>query len=142
MTIERTLSIIKPDGVRRNLIGEIYTRFEAQGLRIVGARMQHLSKAEAEGFYAVHKERPFYGELVEYMTSGPVVVSVLEGEDAILRHRTIMGATNPKEAEPGTIRADFAESIEANTVHGSDGPDTAAFEVGYFFRGTEFFAGR
>ena len=142
MSIERTLSIIKPDGVRRDLVGEIYKRFESQGLRIVAARMQHLSRSEAEGFYAVHKERPFYGELVEYMMSGPVVVTVLEGEDAILRHRKIMGATNPKDAEAGTIRADFAESIEANTVHGSDGPDTAAFEVGYFFRGTEIFSGR
>ena len=142
MSIERTLSIIKPDGVRRDLVGEIYKRFESQGLRIVAARMQHLSQSEAEGFYAVHKERPFYGELVEYMMSGPVVVTVLEGEDAILRHRKIMGATNPKDAEAGTIRADFAESIEANTVHGSDGPDTAAFEVGYFFRGTEIFSGR
>ena len=142
MSIEKTLSIIKPDGVKRNLVGEIFRRFESNGLRIVATRMQHLSKAEAEGFYAVHRERPFFGDLVEFMTSGPVVVTVLEGENAIVRHRDLMGATNPKEAAPGTIRADFAESIDANTVHGSDGPDTAAVEVGYFFRGTEIFAGQ
>lgn len=142
MSVEKTLSIIKPDGVKRNLVGEIFRRFESNGLRIIATRMQHLSKAEAEGFYAVHSERPFFADLVEFMTSGPVVVSVLEGEDAIVRHRDLMGATNPKEAAPGTIRADFAESIDANTVHGSDGPDTAAVEVGYFFRGTEIFSGR
>ncbi len=137
MAIERTLSIIKPDGVARNLVGEVFRRFEEAGLKIVATRMQRLSQADAEGFYAVHRERPFFGSLVEYMTSGPVVVSVLEGEDAITRHRGLMGATNPKDAAPGTIRADFAESIEANTVHGSDAPETAAFEISWFFRGTE-----
>ena len=137
MSIERTLSIIKPDGVARNLVGEIFKRFEASGLRIVATRMQRLSVTEAEGFYAVHRERPFFGSLVEYMTSGPVVVSVLEGETAITRHRELMGATNPKDAAPGTIRADFAESIEANTCHGSDATETAAFEISWFFRGTE-----
>ena len=142
MTIQHTLSIIKPDGVARNLVGEIFSRFESKGLRIVATRMQWLSRKEAEGFYAVHKERPFFNDLVEFMTSGPVVVTCLEGEDAILRHRELMGATNPKEAAPGTIRADFAESIDANTVHGSDGEDTAAVEVAYFFRGTEIYQGR
>ena len=137
MAIEQTLSIIKPDGVQRNLVGEIFTRFEKNDLRIVATRMQWLSQEEAQGFYAVHSERPFFGELVEYMTSGPVVISILEGEDAIKRHRDIMGATNPAEAAPGTIRADFAESIGVNTVHGSDAPETAAIETGYFFRGTE-----
>lgn len=137
MSIERTLSIIKPDGVARNLVGDIFKRFESNGLRIVATRMQRLSRAEAEGFYAVHRDRPFFGSLVEYMTSGPVVVSALEGEQAISRHRELMGATNPKEAAPGTIRADFAESIEANTVHGSDATETAAFEISWFFRGTE-----
>ncbi len=137
MSIQRTLSIIKPDGVARNLVGEVFKRFESNGLRIVATRMQRLSAAEAEGFYAVHRERPFFADLVAYMTSGPVVVSVLEGEDAIGRHRELMGATNPKDAAPGTIRADFAESIEANTVHGSDAEDTAAFEMSWFFRGTE-----
>lgn len=137
MAIERTLSIIKPDGVERDLIGEIFKRFEGAGLRIVATRMQRLSLAEAQGFYAVHKARPFFGELVEYMTSGPVVVTVLEGENAILAHRELMGATNPAEAAPGTIRADFAKSIGTNTVHGSDGPDTAANEIAYFFRTTE-----
>ena len=140
MALERTLSIIKPDGVRRNLIGKIFSRFETNGLKIVATRMHHLSRAEAEGFYAVHKARPFFNDLVGYMTSGPVVISVLEGENAILNHRDIMGATNPKNAAPGTIRADFAESIEANTVHGSDAPETAAFEIGWFFRGTELFS--
>ena len=140
MTIERTLSIIKPDGVRRNLIGKIFSRFETNGLKIVATRMHHLSRAEAEGFYAVHAARPFFNDLVSYMTSGPVVISVLEGENAILNHRDIMGATNPKNAAPGTIRADFAESIEANTVHGSDAPETAAFETSWFFRGTEQFS--
>ena len=140
MTIERTLSIIKPDGVRRNLIGKIFSRFETNGLKIVATRMHHLSRAEAEGFYAVHAARPFFNDLVTYMTSGPVVISVLEGENAILNHRDIMGATNPKNAAPGTIRADFAESIEANTVHGSDAPETAAFETSWFFRGTEQFS--
>lgn len=142
MSVEKTLSIIKPDGVKRDLVGEIFRRFESNGLRIIATRMQLLSRSEAEGFYAVHSERPFFNDLVEFMTSGPVVVTVLEGEDAITRHRDLMGATNPKEAAPGTIRADFAESIDANTVHGSDGPDTAAVEVNYFFRGTEIFSGR
>jgi nucleoside-diphosphate kinase len=142
MSIERTLSIIKPDGVKRNLVGEILRRFESNGLRVIATRMQNLSKTEAEGFYAVHKARPFYSDLVSYMTSGPVVVTVLEGENAISRNRELMGATNPKEADAGTIRADFAESIEANTVHGSDGPDTAAVEVAYFFRSTEICAER
>ena len=142
MSIERTLSIIKPDGVERNLIGEILSRFEKNGLRIVATRMQHLSQAEAEGFYAVHKERPFFGELVEYMTSGPVVVSILEGENAVLHHRALLGATNPADAEPGTIRADFGVDIGTNTVHGSDAVETAAVETAYFFRGTENYSGR
>lgn len=133
MAIERTLSIIKPDGVRDNLIGEIYRRFEQAGLRVVAARMVHLTQAQAEGFYAVHRERPFFADLVAFMTSGPVMVQVLEGENAIARNRELMGATNPKEAAPGTIRADFAASIDANVVHGSDGPDTAAAEVTFFF---------
>jgi nucleoside-diphosphate kinase len=137
MALERTLSIVKPDGVRRNLIGEVYRRFEAAGLRIVAARMMHLSQREAEGFYAVHRERPFFKDLVSYMTSGPVIVQVLEGENAVLKNREIMGATDPKKAAPGTIRADLAESIEANTVHGSDATDTAAKEIAYFFRETE-----
>jgi nucleoside-diphosphate kinase len=140
MALDRTLSIIKPDGVRRNLIGRIFSRFETNGLTIIATRMHHLSRAEAEGFYAVHKARPFFNDLVTYMTSGPVVISVLEGENAIAKHREIMGATDPKKAAPGTIRADFAESIEANTVHGSDAPETAAFETGWFFRGTEQFS--
>ena len=133
MAAEQTLSIIKPDGVQKNLIGEIYSRFEKAGLRIVAARMMHLSKDQAEGFYAVHKERPFFADLVRYMTSGPVMVQVLEGDDAIAMNREIMGATNPADAEAGTIRADFAESIEENIVHGSDGPDTAATEIRFFF---------
>lgn len=133
MATERTLSIIKPDGVEKNLIGEIYRRFEQSGLEIVAARMLHLTKEQAEGFYAVHRERPFFADLVSYMTSGPVVVQVLEGENAIQTNRAIMGATNPADAEPGTIRADFAASIEENVVHGSDGPDTAAVEIAYFF---------
>jgi nucleoside-diphosphate kinase len=130
---ERTLSIIKPDAVAKNVIGEIYNRFEKGGLRIVAARMLHLSREQAEGFYAVHRERPFYKDLVEFMMSGPVMVQVLEGENAIARHREIMGATNPKEAAPGTIRADFATSIDENAVHGSDGPDTARSEIAFFF---------
>jgi nucleoside-diphosphate kinase len=130
---ERTLSIIKPDAVAKNVIGEIYSRFEKGGLRIVAARMLHLSREQAEGFYAVHRERPFYKDLVEFMMSGPVMVQVLEGENAIARHREIMGATNPKEAAPGTIRADFATSIDENAVHGSDGPDTARSEIAFFF---------
>ena len=139
MSLERTLSIVKPDGVRRNLIGKIFTRFEDAGLKIVATRLTHLTRTEAEGFYAVHAARPFFNDLVAYMTSGPVVISVLEGEGAIGRHRELMGATNPKNAAPGTIRADFAESIEANTVHGSDAPETAAFEISWFFRGSEVF---
>jgi nucleoside-diphosphate kinase len=133
MAIERTLSIIKPDAVARNAIGEILARFERAGLRIVAAEMRQLSKAEAEGFYAVHRERPFFADLVRFMTSGPVMVQVLEGDDAIARNRELMGATDPKKAAPGTIRADFAESIDANAVHGSDGPDTARTEIAYFF---------
>lgn len=133
MAIERTLSIVKPDGVQKNVIGEIYRRFETAGLQIVAARMLHLTREQAGGFYAVHRERPFYGDLVEYMTSGPVVVQVLEGEDAIARNREIMGATDPAQADPGTIRADFAESIEQNVVHGSDGSETARQEIAFFF---------
>ncbi|HUF73029.1 MAG TPA: nucleoside-diphosphate kinase [Gammaproteobacteria bacterium] len=133
MASQRTLSIIKPDGVEKNLIGEVYRRFEKGGLRIIAAKMLHLTKEQAEGFYAVHKGRPFFRDLVSYMTSGPVVVQVLEGENAIARNREIMGATNPAHADPGTIRADFASSIEQNVVHGSDGPDTAAVEIDYFF---------
>lgn len=133
MAVERTLSIIKPDGVQKNLIGEIYGRFEKAGLEIVAARMMHLSKDQAEGFYAVHRERPFFDDLVRYMTSGPVIVQVLEGDSAIDSNRKIMGATNPADAAPGTIRADFANSIEENVVHGSDGPDTAAQEIEFFF---------
>jgi len=133
MAVEQTLSIIKPDGVQKNLIGEIYSRFEKAGLEIVAARMLHLSKEQAQGFYAVHKDRPFYNDLVNYMTSGPVVVSALSGEGAILKHREIMGATNPAEADAGTIRADFAESIEENICHGSDAAETAAVEIAFFF---------
>ena len=133
MAVEQTLSIIKPDGVQKNLIGEIYSRFEKAGLEIVAARMMHLSKEQAQGFYAVHKERPFFNDLVSYMTSGPVVVQVLSGANAIAKNREIMGATNPEDADPGTIRADFAASIEENVVHGSDGPDTAAVEIAFFF---------
>ena len=133
MAVERTLSIIKPDAVARNVIGEIYTRFEKAGLRVVAARMTHLSRAEAEGFYAVHRERPFFRDLVDFMTSGPVMIQVLEGEDAIARNRELMGATDPKKAAKGTIRADFAASIDANAVHGSDAPETARGEVAYFF---------
>jgi nucleoside-diphosphate kinase len=133
MANERTLSIIKPDGVEKNLIGEIYKRFESAGLQIVAARMMHLTKAQAEGFYAVHKERPFFNDLVAYMTSGPVMVQALEGPNAIEQNRKLMGATNPAEADAGTIRADFAASIEENVVHGSDGPDTAAEEIKFFF---------
>jgi len=133
MATERTLSIIKPDGIEKNLIGEVVRRFEAAGLQILAMRMLHLTREQAEGFYAVHRERPFFGDLVSYMTSGPVVVQVLEGDNAIARNREIMGATNPADAEPGTLRADFAESIEENVVHGSDGPDTARAEIAYFF---------
>jgi len=137
MALERTLSIIKPDGVVRNLIGEVIGRFEKAGLKVVAARMVHLSQRDAEGFYAVHAARPFFKDLVKYMTSGPVLVQVLEGEGAIAKNREVMGATDPKKAAPGTIRADLAESIEANTVHGSDAPETAAREISYFFRDTE-----
>lgn len=133
MAVERTLSIIKPDAVAKNVIGKIYSRFESNGLKIVAAKMKHLSREEAEGFYAVHKERPFFAELVKFMTSGPVMVQVLEGENAVAKNRELMGATNPKEAAPGTIRADFASSIDANTVHGSDSLANAAIEVAYFF---------
>ena len=137
MALERTLSIVKPDGVAGNHIGEVYRRFESQGLRIVAARMLHLSQAQAEAFYAVHRERPFYKDLVKFMTSGPVIAQVLEGENAILKNRDIMGATDPKKAAPGTIRADLAKSIDANVVHGSDAAETAAIEIAFFFSGTE-----
>ena len=133
MAVERTLSIIKPDAVAKNVIGKIYSRFESNGLKIVAAKMKHLSREEAEGFYAVHNERPFFAELVKFMTSGPVMVQVLEGENAVAKNRELMGATNPKEAAPGTIRADFASSIDANAVHGSDSLANAAIEVAYFF---------
>ena len=133
MALQRTLSIIKPDAVAKNVIGQIYTRFENAGLRIVAAQMRQLSRAEAEGFYAVHRERPFFKALVDFMVSGPVMIQVLEGEDAIAKNRELMGATDPKRAEQGTTRADFAESIDANAVHGSDAPETAAVEIGYIF---------
>jgi nucleoside-diphosphate kinase len=137
MALERTLSIVKPDGVRGNLIGEVYRRFETAGLSIIAARMLHLSQREAEGFYAVHRERPFFKDLVRYMSSGPVIVQVLEGENAIARNRDLMGATDPKKAAAGTIRADLAASIEQNVVHGSDAADTAVREIAYFFSTTE-----
>jgi|SRR5690554_3267300 len=137
MALERTLSIIKPDAVAKNVIGEIYTRFERAGLRIVAAKMLRLTREQAENFYAVHRDRPFFNDLVEFMTSGPVMVQVLEGEDAIRKNREIMGATNPKEAAAGTLRHDFAESIDANAVHGSDGPDTAKQEIAFFFKEDE-----
>jgi len=133
MAVERTLSIIKPDAVAKNVIGEIYSRFEKAGLKIAAARMVWLSRKDAEGFYAVHRERPFFKDLVDFMTTGPVMIQVLEGESAIARNRELMGATDPRKAAPGTIRADFAQSIDANAVHGSDAPETAAFEVAYFF---------
>lgn len=133
MAVERTLSIIKPDAVAKNVIGKIYSRFEDAGLKIVAAQMRLLSKSEAEGFYAVHRERPFFTDLVKFMTSGPVMIQVLEGENAIAKNRELMGATDPKKANPGTIRADFASSIDANAVHGSDAPATAAVEIAYFF---------
>lgn len=136
---ERTLGIVKPDGVSKNLIGEVLKRIEANGLKIVGAKMLHLDKAKAEGFYAVHKERPFFNDLVTFMTEGPVLAFVIEGEGAIAKWRETMGATNPDDAAPGTIRKDFAENIERNTVHGSDASDTAKFEVGYFFEDNEIF---
>ncbi|MDD3608416.1 MAG: nucleoside-diphosphate kinase [Halothiobacillaceae bacterium] len=137
MATERTLSIIKPDAVAKNVIGEIYSRFEKAGLRIVAARMMQLSREQAEGFYAVHRERPFFGELVSFMISGPVMVQVLEGEDAVLKNRDLMGATDPKKAEAGTIRADFADSIDANAVHGSDSLENARIEIDYFFKPEE-----
>jgi len=137
MAIQRTLSIIKPDGVAKNLIGEIYRRFEDADLQIVAARMMQLSRAQAEGFYAVHRERPFFADLVNFMISGPVMIQVLEGEDAIARNRELMGATNPKEADKGTIRADFAQTIDENVVHGSDSEETARTEIGYFFSTAE-----
>jgi len=140
MALERTLSIIKPDAVKKNVIGQILARFEKAGLRIVAARMMHLSRAEAEGFYAVHRSRPFFRDLVEFMTSGPVIVQVLEGDDAIARNRELMGATDPKKAASGTIRADFAESIDANAVHGSDSAENARTEVAYFFATCEVYA--
>jgi nucleoside-diphosphate kinase len=140
MALEQTLSIIKPDAVKKNLIGQILARFEAAGLRIVAARMMYLSRDEAEGFYAVHRERPFFRPLVEFMISGPVLVQVLEGESAIARNRELMGATDPKKADRGTIRADFATSIDANAVHGSDSPDTARMEIAYFFPLCEVFS--
>jgi nucleoside-diphosphate kinase len=139
MPVERTLSIVKPDGVARNLIGEVYRRFEAAGLTVIAARMTQLAEREARAFYAVHKERPFYADLVRYMTSGPVVVQVLSGEGAVAKNRDIMGATDPKKAAKGTIRADLAESIERNVVHGSDASDTAAHEIAFFFRSTELY---
>jgi nucleoside-diphosphate kinase len=137
MAVERTISIIKPDAVAKNVIGEIYSRFEKAGLRIVAAKMAQLSQEQAEGFYAVHKERPFFKDLVSFMISGPVMIQVLEGENAIAKNREVMGATNPKDAAPGTIRADFAVSIDENAVHGSDGPETAAQEIAYFFQPNE-----
>ena len=133
MSVERTLSIVKPDAVAKNVIGQIYSRFEGAGLRIVAAKMKHLTRADAERFYAVHRERPFFNDLVTFMTSGPVMIQVLEGDNAIAANRELMGATNPKEAAPGTIRADFAQSIDANAVHGSDAPETAAVEIACFF---------
>ncbi|MBD8880737.1 MULTISPECIES: nucleoside-diphosphate kinase [Rhodanobacter] len=140
MALERTLSIIKPDAVAKNVIGEIYARFEKAGLKVVAAKQKQLSRAEAEGFYAVHKERPFFKALVDFMISGPVMIQVLQGENAVLKNRELMGATNPKEAAPGTIRADFADSIDANAVHGSDAAETAAVEIAYFFASTEVHA--
>lgn len=135
MAVERTISIIKPDAVAKNVIGDIYSRFENAGLKIVAAKMKHMSRADAEGFYAVHKERPFFNDLVEFMTSGPVMIQVLEGEDAIAKNRELMGATNPADAEAGTIRADHASTIDENAVHGSDAAETAAVEIAYFFGG-------
>ena len=139
MAVERTLSIVKPDAVSKNVIGQIYSRFEKAGLKIVAARMLSLSQSQAEGFYAVHRGRPFFPDLVKFMVSGPIMVQVLEGEDAIARNRGLMGATDPKKAAKGTIRADFADSIDANAVHGSDGPETARTEIGFFFPGCEIF---
>ena len=136
MALERTLSIIKPDAVAKNVIGQIYSRFENAGLKVIAARMQQLSQRDAEGFYSVHRERPFFGDLVKFMISGPVMIQVLEGDDAIAKNRELMGATDPKKAAAGTIRADFADSIDANSVHGSDAPETAANEIAYFFAGS------
>ncbi|MCL4469677.1 MAG: nucleoside-diphosphate kinase [Gammaproteobacteria bacterium] len=140
MAVERTLSIIKPDAVAKNVIGKIYSRFETNGLKIVASRMMHLSRTEAEGFYAVHRERPFFKDLVDFMTSGPVMVQALEGENAVARNRELMGATDPKKADKGTIRADFAESIDANAVHGSDSLDNAKVEIAYFFPSMEIYS--
>lgn len=140
MALERTLSIVKPDAVAKNVVGEIYSRFEKAGLKVVAAKMKHLSKQEAEGFYAVHRERPFYKALVEFMSSGPVMIQALEGEGAVLKNRDLMGATNPKDAAAGTIRADFADSIDANAVHGSDSLENAATEIAYFFPATDVYA--
>ncbi len=140
MALERTLSIIKPDAVAKNVVGQIYSRFEAAGLKVVAAKMAHLARAEAEAFYAVHKGRPFFNDLVAFMVSGPVMIQVLEGADAIAKNRQLMGATDPKKADTGTIRADFADSIDANAVHGSDAPETAAFEIGFFFAGMDVHA--
>ena len=142
MAIERTLSIIKPDAVAKNVIGQIYSRFEGAGLKVIAARMTWLSEQEAGQFYAVHKERPFFGDLVKFMTSGPVMIQALEGENAIAKNRELMGATDPKKADKGTIRADFAESIDANAVHGSDAAETAAVEIAFFFPGMNTYAGR
>jgi nucleoside-diphosphate kinase len=140
MAIERTLSIIKPDAVAKNVIGQIYARFEGAGLKVIAARMAHLSIAEAQAFYAVHKERPFFKDLVDFMISGPVMIQVLEGSNAIVTNRDLMGATDPKKANPGTIRADFAASIDANAVHGSDAPETAAVEIAFFFPGMQIYS--
>ena len=142
MAIERTLSIIKPDAVAKNVIGQIYARFEGAGLKVIAAKMAHLSRGEAEQFYAVHKERPFFKDLVDFMVSGPVMIQVLEGEGAIAKNRELMGATDPKKADKGTIRADFADSIDANAVHGSDSLENAAIEIAYFFPATDVYAGR
>ena len=139
MAVERTFSIVKPDAVAKNVIGQILARFEAAGLKIIAARMMHLSRAQAEGFYAVHRERPFFKDLVDFMISGPVLVQVLQGDNAILKNRELMGATDPKKAAKGTIRADFADSIDANAVHGSDAPETARMEIAFFFPGYEIF---
>ena len=140
MAVERTLSIIKPDAVAKNVIGKIYSRFETNGLKVVAARMAHLSQAEAEGFYAVHRERPFFKDLVTFMTSGPVMIQVLEGDNAVAKNRELMGATDPKKADAGTIRADFAESIDANAVHGSDSAENAAIEIAYFFPSSQVYS--
>jgi len=142
MAVQRTFSIIKPDAVAKNVVGQIVSRFEASGLKVIASRMKHLSRVEAEGFYGVHRERPFFKDLVEFMISGPVVLQVLEGENAIAKNRELMGATDPKKADPGTIRAEFAESIDANAVHGSDAPETAAVEIAYFFPACDVYSGR